>query len=61
MKVILLVAYLLIFKQKAFVFDVADYNILKKLDHHGLREISNKWFESYLTDWNNVFQSIALI
>ena len=30
-------------------FDTVDHNI-KKLDHHGVRGISNKWFKSYLTD-----------
>ena len=33
------------------VFDTVDHNIfLKKLDHYGVRGISNKWFESYFTD-----------
>ena len=31
-------------------FDTVDHNILKKLDHYGVRGISNKWFESYFTD-----------
>ena len=32
-------------------FDIVDQNILlKKLDHYGIRGISNKWFGSYLTD-----------
>ena len=31
--------------------DAVDHNILlKRLDHCGVRGISNKWFESYLTD-----------
>ena len=44
-------------------FHNADDNILlKKLDHYGIRAISNKWFESYLTDgkqsaWFNGFNS----
>ena len=42
-------------------FDTVDHNILKKLDHYGVRGISNKWFESYLTDRNSLFQSMALI
>ena len=43
MKVILIVAYLLI-------FDTVNHSILKNLDHYGVRGISSKWFESYLTD-----------
>ena len=31
-------------------FDTVDHNILKKLDHYGVRGRSNKWFEPYLTD-----------
>ena len=36
--------------------------LLKELDHYGVRALSNKWFESYLTDWKqfasiNVFNS----
>ena len=36
--------------------------LLKELDHYGVRAISNKWFESYLTDRKqfasiNVFNS----
>ena len=42
-------------------FHTVDHNILKKLDHYGVRGISNKWFESYLTDRNSLFQSMALI
>ena len=48
MKVILLAAYFVDFRQ---AFDTVDHNILlKKLDHYGVRGISNKWFESYFTD-----------
>ena len=33
-------------------FNTVDHNILlKKLDYYGVRGISNKWFESYFTDW----------
>ena len=43
-------------------FDNVDHNILsKKLDHYGVRRISNKWFESHLTDRKKLFQSMALI
>ena len=31
-------------------FDTVDHNVLKKLDHYGVRGTSNKWFESFLTD-----------
>ena len=31
-------------------FHTVDHNILKKLDHYGVRGISNKWIESHLTD-----------
>ena len=31
-------------------FDTVDHSISKKLDHYGVRGISNKWFESYLID-----------
>ena len=41
--------------QKAF--DTVDQNILKKLEHYGIKEISNKWFKSYLTDQK---QSISI-
>ena len=41
--------------QKAF--DTVDQNILKKLEHYGVKEISNKWFKSYLTDQK---QSISI-
>ena len=35
--------------QKAF--DSVDHNILlSKLSHHGIIEIGNKWFESYLSE-----------
>ena len=30
-------------------FDTVVHNILKKLLHYGVRVISSKWFESYLT------------
>ena len=44
------------------VFDNVDHNILlKKLDHYRVTGISNKWFESYLTDRKKLFQSMALI
>ena len=30
------------------IFDTVDHNIfLRKLEHYGFREISNKWFASY--------------
>ena len=34
--------------QKAF--NTTDHNILKRLDHYGVRGISNEWFEPNLTD-----------
>ena len=34
--------------QKAFT--TTDHNILKKVDHYGVRGIANKWFEPNLTD-----------
>ena len=41
--------------------DTVDHNILlKRLDHCGVRGISNKWFESYLTD-RKQFDSIQFI
>ena len=46
--------------------DTVDHNILlKRLDHCGVRGISNKWFESYLTDRKqfdsiNSFNSLIL-
>ena len=41
-------------------FDTVDHNIFKKLDHYRVREIPNKWSESYLTDWKQVVE-VALI
>ena len=41
-------------------FDTVDHNIFKKLDHYRVTEISNKWSESYLTDWKQVVE-VALI
>ena len=33
-------------------FDTVDHNVLiEKKNHYGVRRISNKWFELYLTDW----------
>ena len=46
--------------------DTVDHNILlKRLDHCGVKGISNKWFESYLTDRKqfdsiNSFNSLIL-
>ena len=48
MKVILLVAHLLIFKRPLTLL-ITTY-CEKKPDHYGVRGISNKWFESYITD-----------
>ena len=43
-------------------FHNADDNILlKKLDHYGIRGISNKWFESHLTDGKQSAWLMALI
>ena len=49
MKVILPVAYLLIFKRPLILFITTSCQ--KKLDYYGVRGVSNKWFESCLTDW----------
>lgn len=39
-------------------FDTVDFNILlRKLDHHGFRGITNEWFRNYL---NNRTQYVSL-
>ena len=47
MKAILLKVYFFDLQKD---FDTICHNILKKLDHYGITGISNKQFESYLTD-----------
>ena len=32
--------------QKAL--DIVNHNILHKLDHHGIKSLPNKWFQSFL-------------
>ena len=39
-----------IFVDRKKAFDTVDHSISKKLDHYGVRGISNKWFVSYLID-----------
>ena len=44
-----LVAHLLIF-ERPLILLITTYCEKKKTDHYGVRGISNKWFESYITD-----------
>ena len=33
---------------------------MEKLDHYGIRGIQDKWFESYFSNGDNIFQSDEL-